>query len=272
MRYFLTTLTVAVGIFGLISQTPAATIVSGSAKITLTEGLANSVNKLDAYFDATATRSQTLTDPAPGNLPFISTPPSTVQLNDPIRPSGEVPAGYPGTPGSSRSPQLTTLDLDPDNILGSWTPSNDAVVFVGNTTLGEQIAFTSMQRWTGPFPGVLLYGDFALRYVPGRANANLSGLVLTSNIDFLGAAFADIANASITVSDDNTLSITGDLWMAGGLTALDPSAVTGTNFGDFELSAKLVPEPGSAGLILLGGTICWLRSSRTRRASRLATS
>lgn len=269
MRQLLITLTAFSWISSLTVLTSAATIVSGTAKMTLTEGLANSVSHFDAYFDATATRSQVLTDPAPGNLAFTRTPPATVVLSDAARPNGVVPSDYPGTPGSSRTPQLTTLDLDPDNILGSWTPSNDAIVFVGNTVLGEQVALTSMQRWTGPFAGVLLYGDFAIRYVPGRADGNRSGLVLTSNIDFLGAAFADIANASISVVADE-LSITGDLWMAGGLTALDPSAVPGTDFGDISFNAKLVPEPCSTVMILFGGAACGLHRSRSRRAKRLA--
>lgn len=249
----------------------AVTIVSGSATLKLQEGKANSISEFDAYFNESSTRSQTLTDPAPGNAPFTETPadPATgsVTLVDPVRPSGVIPAGYPGTPGSSRSPQLTTLDLNPGDVLGSWSASNDAFIFVGNSSPGEQIALTSMQRWTGPFAGSLLYGDFALRYVPSRAVGANSGLVLTSNIDFLGAAYADLANASVSVSG-NTLSITADLLISGGLTALDPNAVLGTDFGDFALTATLTPEPSSIAMGMIAGVgligIGWRRRLATK--------
>lgn len=237
----------------------AVTIASGSATLTITEGKANSIDVFDAYFDQTATRAQTLSNPAPGNAPFTTPSASVVQLVDPIRPGGVVPAGYPGTPGSTRSPQLTTLDINPSNVLGTWSTSNDAYAFVGNSTLGEQIAFTSMQRWTGPFTGSLLYGDFGLRFTG-------SNLVLTSNIDFLNAAYADIGNPQISVVG-NTLTITGDLLIAGGLAVLDPSAVPGTNFGTFSMTATLVPEPASVALGVMGG-IGMLALARSRRTSR----
>jgi hypothetical protein len=223
----------------------AVTIVSGSATLVIQEGKANGIQEFDAYFNASATRAQTLSDPAPGNEPFMETPadPATgsVTLIDPVRPFGVTPVPFPGTPGSTRSPQKTTLDINPSNVLGTWSTSNDAFAFVGNSTLGEQIALTSMQRYTGPYTGSLLYGDFALRYTGSK-------LVLTSNIDFLSAAFADIGSPVISVVG-NTLTITGDLLIGGGLNVLDPSAIPGTDFGDFTLTATLVPEPSSMALV-----------------------
>ncbi|MFO0898800.1 MAG: hypothetical protein U0836_15355 [Pirellulales bacterium] len=232
------------------SASLAATIASGSATLTLLEGKANAISVFDAYFNDAATRAQVLADPAPGNSAFSRPSSGVVELVDPVRPGGETPDPYPGTPGSTRTKQITTLDVDPANVLGTWSASNDAFAFVGNTTLGEQIALTSMQRWTGPFSGVLLYGDFALRYVPGRAVGSVSGLVLTSNIDFPSAAFADLANVSITATD-STLSISGDLLISGGIFALDPSATPGTPFGTFAMTTSFVPEPSTAALTLL---------------------
>jgi len=237
------------GLLGGQNVCRAVTITGGSATITLQEGKANGIQEFDAFFNELATRAQTLADPAPGNAPFTETPADpgtgTVTLTDPIRPAGVIPVPYPGTPGSTRSPQLTTLDINPGNVLGTWSTSNDAFAFVGNSTLGEQIAFTSMTRWTGPFTGVLLYGDFALRNTGTK-------LVLTSNIDFLSAAFADIGNPVISVSG-NTLTISGDLLIGGGLFVLDPSAIPGTDFGDFVMTATLVPEPSSLALAALAG-------------------
>lgn len=257
------------------STASAAVIFSGSASMSLNEGNANSIAWLDAYFNASTSRADTLALPAPGNATInrlSGTPgvtgtstsagvpgtPGTVQLSDPVRPFGEVPIT-----GDGRTRQSTTLDFDPANVLGTWNASSDFGPFVGSGT-SEQIAFTSMQRWGGPFTGVLIYGDVALRYVPGRAGTSTvggtrSGLVLTSNIDFANAAFADIANATI-VSDGSILSISGDLLISNGLTALDPAAVLGTNFGTFSMTA-LVPAPGAAALLGLGG----LLAARRRR-------
>lgn len=221
----------------------AVTITGGSATLIITEGKANGIAEFDAYFNEVATRAQTLADAAPGNAPFAETPanPGVVTLTDPIRPSGVTPSPFPGTPGATRSPQKTTLDIeDLSDVLGSWDTSNDAFAFVGSSTLGEQIAFTSMQRYTGPFTGALLYGDFGLRYTGTK-------LVLTSNIDFLNAAFADIGSPVISVTG-HTLTITGDLLAGGGLFVLDPSATPGLKFGEFSMTARLVPEPSSMAL------------------------
>lgn len=265
----------AIGFAGLLAAPNAASallVSGGTANITILEGNAASISELDAYFNNATTRAQTLSLPAPGNLAFTESPadPSvgTISLVDTIRPFGEVPlndAGgtTPGAPGASRTRQATTLDFDPANVLGSWTASNDGFgIFVGNSVVGEQIAFTGMQRYTGPFGGVLIYGDFALRYVPGRDGAVspgglLSGLVLTSNIDFLHSAWADIANASIAFSN-NTLNITGDLLISGALNVLDQTAVIGTKFGTISITANVpasIPEPASLGLIALGSLL-----------------
>jgi len=227
----------------------AATISSGSATFTLNEGLANSISEFDALFSAATTRADTLALPAPGNVSFSES--ATVQFVDPLRPFGEVPAT-----GDGRARQSTNLDFNPADILGSWAASTENFGIFAPLDSGEQIALTLMQRYTGPFTGSLIYGDFGLRYVPGRAGTvalggTLSGLVLTSNIDFLNASWADLANASVSFSGD-TLSISGDLLISGGLNALDPGAVVGTDFGNFSLTAQVVPEPSSA-LLLLGG-------------------
>jgi hypothetical protein len=250
----------------------AAVIESGSVAMTLQEGQANSIGWLDAYFTAATSRSSTLSLPAPGNAPInrISGAPGTigtavtpgvpgtpglVEITDPVRPFGEVPLT-----GDGRTRQRTTLDFDPANVLGTWNASSEvaggAFILGGGTS--EQIALTSMQRWGGPFSGVLIYGDFALRYVPARAGTvtvggTRSGLVLTSNIDFLDAAFADIGNATIT-SDGSTLTISGDLLIAPGLTLLDPGAQLGLSFGTFALTAA-VPGPGASALLGVGGLL-----------------
>lgn len=264
-----------------INASHALTISGGTATITLQEGMAQSIDWLDADFSDAVTRKQCLTNAAPGDASFVrlsgvpgtvgtSTTagmpgtPGQVQVIDPIRPFGEIPNPplpdtYPGSPGASRSRQVTTLDFNPSSILGSWTPSTDSYgIFVNNVASSEQIAFTCMQRWGGPFTGVLLYGDFALRYVPTRvgmveSGGTLSGLALVSNIDFLNSSWADLANASISFTN-NTLNVSGDLLISGALNVLDPTAVVGTKFGTFNMTATVsFPAPVISQFAVSGG-------------------
>lgn len=246
-------------LFFSLSTATALQITGGNIEIVFTEGIAVPIDEFDAYFNDGASRDQAVDIADPGNASFIESPADphsgTVTLSDPIRPAGPVPAPAPSQ-GFTRTRQTTTLDFDPTDILGSWSASNDALAFAGNTTLGEQIALTSLQRWTGTFGGpddefFLLYGDFALRYAPDRADSERSGLVLTSNIDFEHVTFADIANADIAFDGDNLL-ITGDLLIADGLLLLDPATPLGADFGDFALTAS-VPEPTALLLITVGG-------------------
>ncbi len=255
---------------GMAATSRALEIAGGTAIMILDEGKADSIGWLDALFSDAKTREQTLSEPAPGDAPVvrlsgiagtngtsvtIGTPgvPGQLRVVDPIRPSGEVPHPpspdtYPGVPGTSRSRQLTTLDFDPADVLGSWTPSVDQNgIYVSTSASSEQIAFTSMQRWGGPYTGVLLYGDFALRHVPGRSgrvarDGTLSGLVLTSNIDFLNSSWADLANVSITFSN-STLNISADLLISRALFILDSSAVVGTKIGTFSMAANIAAPP-----------------------------
>lgn len=226
-------------LISVVMQSPAAAalyrITSGSVTMTITEGMANSISEFDAYFDESKSRTETLSDAAPGNAPFVEDA-SGVALTDPIRPYGVVPSPFPGVPGSSRSPQKTTLVFDPADVMGTWTLSNDSFGFTGNTTTGEQIALTSMQRYTGPFNGSLIYGDFAIR----RTSA--TELKLTSNIDFLNAEFASITNPVISIVGD-TLTISGAMQIDQSLFLLDSSAVVGTTFGSFTLTATIAPVP-----------------------------
>ncbi|MBL9166004.1 MAG: hypothetical protein JNL18_25000 [Planctomycetaceae bacterium] len=244
-RIYLMTLAASLMACGQQNTAAALTIVGGSVSLTMHEGAATSIGEFDAYFDDLIDRAETLSAPMLGNAAFTESPtnPGVVSLVDEVRPFGEIPSPYPGVPGETRSRQLTTLNIDPADILGSWTASNDDYAFVGNRELGEQIAFDHMQRWTGDFTGVLLYGDFALRHV---SDGGGSKLFLTSNIDFPNAAFAEIGNPQLSVSD-HTLTIVGEMRIGPALFVLDPSAVPGTPFGSFALNASL-SQPGDFNL------------------------
>lgn len=203
----------------------AETLVSGNAVFSINETASESntvVTTLEAFFGSSESRTECLSG-------------TGVSFNAASLPFPALPAVVTHPPG--RTLQATTVDLDPADILGSWTPAtSDFGPFVIG---GEQIGLGGMMRWTGSFTGKLVFGDFALRFSPTRAGVArqgnvLSGLVLTSNIDFAHAAYADLANITITPVVNHQFTISGDLVYSDGFAALtgDPED-TGVDFGDF---------------------------------------
>lgn len=220
------------GFCAFVLSVPASEVplTGGSAKLTF--DLAPLLSQtplagLDAIFGITQTRDESLS--LPGNNP---SPEAVWALN------------LTGAPSpSGRVVQETTLKIDPDNVLASWSPGNDVGPFL---TGGEQIGFGGMTRWTldPGINGVLLFGDWGLRHAPGRAGTfagntpNIrSGLVLTSNIDFPSAVYADIANVSISTSG-GMLRIRGDLLISDGLIVLGfPNENFGLDIGEIAIDA-----------------------------------
>ena len=251
---FVLTLVVLSGLALSTATAAEVGIASGSATMSfdLPAFLGQSpLNTFDAAFGITETRTQVLSG-LPGNNPSAS---QTWVTN---------PVGTPSPTG--RTIQGTTLTIDPSNVLGTWgAVTSDFGAFASG---GEQIGFGGMTRWTldPGIPGVLLFGDWALRYSPTRAGTfagsttNVrSGLVLTSNIDFANATFVDIGNASISVTG-NTLSINGDMLLSDGLIALGfPQSNLGVDAGDFNFTATLVPAPGAAALLGAGSLLAMRR-------------
>lgn len=218
----------------LVTASHAGTLATGNAVFSINEAAsaANTpLTTLSAIFGSTETRAQILADAgvafAPGNLSFPAQP-------------------YTISNPTGRTLQATNVDLDPADLLGSWGPATgDFGAFVVG---GEQIGLSGMTRWTGTYTGALLFGDFALRYSPTRTGVvrhgnTLSGLVLTSNIDFVNAAYADLANVTISRAANNQFTITGDLVYSDGLSALtgDPDDA-GIDFGNFTFTGTLVPD------------------------------
>lgn len=222
----------------IASAASADQVGSGSATLSFdipTTTAITPLSGLNASFGITetATELQSL----PGNSPSSS-------LTWAINPLGTAsPAG--------RFIQGTNLDIDPNNVLGSWSGGTDLGAFLLG---GEQIGLGGATRWdVNPLlgGGSLIVGDFGLRFSAARVGGGRSGLVLTSNVSFTDVVFADIGNANISVVG-SALTITGDLLISDGLIALGfPAATYGADIGDFSLSANLVPAPGALALLAL---------------------
>lgn len=249
------------------SQTAPAQVVlsGGSSVLNLNQAqsaASTPVTTVTGLFGNSETRTFILAAPDGTGMPSFPFPPAT-----PLPLAAAVNIGSFVNP-EGRTIQSSTLNYDPSNLFGTWAPATDLGAFVSG---GEQIGLEGMTRWTGAFPGTLLFGDFAIRYSPSRVgvvrNGNtLSGLVLTSNIDFANAAYADIANATIS-SNPSLLSISGDLVYSDGFATLtgDPTDA-GVLFGTFSLTATPVPEPTSMLFAAVGGAAFVVRRLRRRPA------
>jgi hypothetical protein len=249
---------VGILVFGsTVQQARADLIIGGTATFTFDEALSGAstpLNSLDAVFTGTQSRAETLSG---AGDPFDSVSGSEKTITFSI--NGATPATIVGRPNNA----ATTLDYDASNVFGSWTPAGtDFGAFLSG---GEQIGLQSMTRWRGDFGGSLMFGDFAIRYAPGRIDGTRSGLVLVSNIDFANATYADLANIT-TVATDSALNISGDLLYSNGFSLLtgDPTDV-GVKFGSFQINAiTAVPEPGS-GLLVIGAAVLFTARRRVRR-------
>lgn len=211
------------------------------------------LDHLDAVFGVTETRDELLSLPG-------DTPGSVF--------GWDLNVGAVSSP-AGRELQGTDLIVNTHDVLGSWgSATSDVGAFVSG---GSQIGFGGVTRFDldEGISGQLLFGDWALLYSDTRAGTQAgatdntrSGLVLTSNLDFAGAAFADIGNAMVSV-ENGTLSITGDLLISDALVVLGfPSSSLGMDIGDFSLSATLTPAPGSLAMMACAGGLL----SRRRRA------
>lgn len=207
------------------AQAQDAEILFGAAQISfdLPKLLGQTpLHRLDAVFGIKETRDDLLE--LPGNSPA---PKVTWRVNW---------AGIPSPTG--RTIQPSTLKFSKSNLLGTWSTGSDLGAFLVG---GEQIGFGGMTRFEldPEYTGILLFGDWGLRYSPARQDGIRSGLVLTSNIDFANAAFADVGLLSTSVVG-STLTISGRLLISDGLILLGfPSSNYLLDFAEFKLTARV---------------------------------
>lgn len=245
-------------------------VTGGSANITIdidklsaNEFYPNGVLTFDRYFGslenqaATMTRTQMVaTNPPPVAPP--GSPTSGSDLNFAVN-------GNPVTSPQGRARQATNLQFDRSDVLGSWTPPTGTYPFLPG---GEQIGLDGVLRMTVADEaggGLLLLGDFALKYAPSLASAERGpGLVLLNNFDYRNAVSFYLFDVQIQTSD-TMLTITADLLMSEALAGLTGGANL-ANVGTFALNATItpVPEPGSVVLGVIAAGILAFRSMRAR--------
>lgn len=225
-RHLVQSLTVAAALTSASGLSAAEVPITGGTA-TLTYDLPVLLKRtplagFNAVFGITETYDQVL------HLPN-NDPPATVSW--PLNPPGTLnPA--------ARGVQTNTLELDPADVLGTWSTGNDVGSFLVG---GEQIAFGGLTRFSLD-PGVngqLLFGDWGLRFAPGRVDGLRSGLVLTSNFGFANAVFADLGNLQVAIRGAH-MEIRGDMLVGDALILLgfDPSTL-GLKIGTLVVSADL---------------------------------
>ena len=155
------------------------------------------------------------------------------------------------TPLPGRTNQPTTFSF----------PRGNAQGHTGSIGIAGISRFAAAESVGG---GKLLYGDFTIQYDPDRIELGGSGWYLKGNIAPTAAAF-DILNVSV-VETATTLTISGDLGVSFEVANLlyNTPDDAGRDVGDFTFTASIVPEPGSATLLLTGfAAIATRRRTRT---------
>ncbi|HRJ71130.1 MAG TPA: PEP-CTERM sorting domain-containing protein [Terrimicrobiaceae bacterium] len=155
---------------------------------------------------------------------------------------------------SGRTLQPTSFTYAPGNLTG---------------TASGQIGLGGVTRWdVDPMAGggEFLLGDYSLQYDAARAGGVYSGWYLINHLSYSAIAF-DFANTTSPVVSANGFSFSGDLYVRAdsGLSLFGfPSDVS---YGTFSLNASTVPEPGTAGLLLLAaGAGVYLAGLRRAKA------
>jgi hypothetical protein len=205
---------------------------------------------LEEFWNASASASLTATQ--------INTP----GVADLVPGTGEIPAtglvydvtGSTVTNPAGRAIQATNFSYDPNNLTG---------------TASGQIGLGGVMRFMGNFPGILVSGDYGLKYDATRVGnaAGGSGWYLLNNYGFPipGWDLTDVTAAS----DPFSLSLSGTLkWSPEVASAFFTTSDIGQPMGTFTFVAP-VPLPAAAWLFGCGvAGLTGMAHRRSRRSRR----
>ena len=165
------------------------------------------------------------------------------------------PFGYPET---ATYGELFTSPNNSDNNLASFSFYMGNPYLAGNVVTGAYIA-----TWTGSMAGTLLYSAGPINYNnlgDAQITINTGGLALTANTQYV--MFLSISNyygqspGEAYVSQGTSITgLNGFVYNnnAGNFSALFTTAWSGPLSPDWAVNLHFVPEPGTLGLIALGG-------------------
>jgi len=165
------------------------------------------------------------------------------------------PFGYPDT---STYGELFTSPNNGDNNLASFSFYLGSQLVAGNIITGAYIA-----TWTGTHAGTLLYSNGPINYDNlgnEQITINTGGLGLTANTQYV--MFLSVSNfygqsaGQAYVSQGTSITgLNGFVYFnnEGNFNELFTNAWNGPLSPDWAVNLHFVPEPGTLGLIALGG-------------------
>ena len=165
------------------------------------------------------------------------------------------PFGYPDT---STYGELFTSPNNGDNNLASFSFYMGSPALAGNIITGAYIA-----TWTGTHAGTLLYSNGPINYDNlgnEQITINTGGLGLTANTQYV--MFLSVSNfygqsaGQAYVSQGTSITgLNGFVYFnnEGNFNELFTNAWNGPLSPDWAVNLHFVPEPGTLGLIALGG-------------------
>ena len=253
----LTSLMISAVFLLLPAISPAATVTSGTFTMDLNrDALAQMISNptgtpatlyLEEFWNAPTSASLTGAQ--------INTPGAA----DLVSGTGEISAtglaygvtGSTVTNPAGRGIQATNFTYDPSNLTG---------------TASGQIGLDGVMRFTGNFPGILVTGDYALKYDATRVGntAGGSGWYLLNNFGFPIPGW-DLTGVTAS-SDPFSLSLSGTLkWSPEVASAFFTTSDIGRSMGTFTFVSP-VPLPAAAWLF--GGGMIGLVGAARRRMTR----
>jgi hypothetical protein len=165
------------------------------------------------------------------------------------------PYGFPDT---STYGELFTSPNNSDNNLASFSFYMGSAALGGNIITGAYIA-----TWTGSMAGTLLYSAGPINYDNlgnEQITINTGGLALNSNTQYV--MFLSVSNfygqstgQAFASQGTSITGLNGFVYNnnAGDFNALFTTAWQGPLSPDWAVNLHFVPEPGTLGLIALGG-------------------
>ena len=163
-----------------------------------------------------------------------------------------------GNPNTATYGELFTSPSNSDNNLASFSFYMGSPALAGNIITGAYIA-----TWTGSMAGTLLYSNGPINYDnlgDEQITINTGGLGLTANtqyVMFLSVSqfYGQSAGQAYVTRGTTLTGLNGFVYNnnSGDFNALFTTAWSGPLSPDWAVNLHFVPEPGTLGLIALGG-------------------